>query len=293
MRCESTFLIFFATWLSASGFAQTLVPRPGASPVKSPASTPESPPEHIQVRAAGLGSSNTTVNTPVLEIVTLEFPPLEGADQDGVPRGAAVEVVTEVFRSLDLVINIRVFPWTRSLQLVKEGKADAIFTAYRKSEREVFLDYTNEVLVNQVVSLYVKSGSKNGFTGNMRDLRGKTIGVVSTISYGDIFDEASKKYGLKLDRVNELQQNLKKLMSDRINYVVSNRYTAAVELERLGLTTSVTELPVPVEITPSFLAFSKAKKHADLVPRFDAALKKLKSSGRYKEILARHKVVPP
>jgi len=269
MRCESTILVFLA--ISMAGLAAAQSPTPAPTSTLNRAMAPP----------------------PVLEIVTLEFPPLETAGRDGVPEGAAVDVVSEIFRNLSLPINIRVYPWTRSLQLVREGKADAIFTAYRNKQREKFLDYTNEILVNQVVSLYVKAGSKHQFKGDFSALRGKVIGVVSTISYGEVFDRAVLKYALKVDRVNEFQQNLKKLVSGRVDYVVSNRYTAAVELERLGLTGEIVELPVPVEVTPSYLAFSKARRHQKLLQRFDAALVKLKESGRYSEIMARHKVVLP
>jgi len=274
------FPLFF--FIADVAFAQSPVPTSAPVNTANPATG-----------MVGAPRGNTIVKDPVFEIVTLDFPPLESEGPDGAPVGAAVDVVREVFKHLDMSINIRVYPWTRSLQLVREGKADAIFTAYRKPDREEYLDYTSEILINQVVSLYVKADSKRKFKGDLRELKGASIGVVSTISYGEKFDRAVEKYKLTLERVNEFQQNLKKLVSGRIDFLVSNSYTAAVELERLGLQSEIKEMPVPVEVTPSYLAFSKAKSHKMLVPKFDEALRKVKASGKYAEILARFKVVPP
>lgn len=260
-------------WTSHSAFSKE---NPLATPIQSKTS-----------------SSDIEKAPPKLEIVTLEFPPLESSGPNGQAVGAAVDIVSEVFANLNIPVTIKVFPWTRSLQLVKEGKADAIFTAYRIKEREAFLDYTEEVLIDQVVSLYVKTGSPLTYSGQLVDLQNKSIGVVSTISYGSKFDMSSLKYALKIERVNEFEQNLKKLASGRVDYIISNRYTAALEIERLGFANQIVELQPPVEITPSYLAFSKKRNHVKLVSKFDAALKQLKNSGRYRSILKNHKIAAP
>src|SRR5690606_14266382 len=63
--------------------------------------------------------------------VTLVFPPMEFVDAKGEAAGAAVDVVRLVMGNLGHNVRIKVLPWSRSLDMVREGKADAIFTAYQ------------------------------------------------------------------------------------------------------------------------------------------------------------------
>ncbi len=227
------------------------------------------------------------------KIVTLDFPPLEYLDDKNQAAGAAVELVREVMAQMKHNVSIQVLPWTRSMLLTKEGKADAIFTCYKNPEREAFLDFGNEILVAQVVSLYVKKGAKIGFKGDLKELLPFRIGILNTISYGQIFDKAKDELKLQTERVEALDQNFKKLAAGRIDYVISNRYSAAVELDRLNLTGDIIELPRPVEIIPSYIAFSKAKKLGALRDEFDKVLRIFKKTGRYHGILEKYKVHAP
>lgn len=238
-------------------------------------------------------SSTTPAAADAYKMVTLDFPPLEYADDKGAAAGAAVELVREIMSEMRHNVAIDVLPWTRSLLLTKEGKADAIFTAYKNAEREAFLDFGNEILVPQVVSLYIKKGSKLTFKGDLKELRPYKIGTLNTISYGERFDKAKDNLKLQTERVEGLDQNFKKLAAGRIDYVISNRYSAAVELDRLKLDGEVVELPQAVEITPSYIAFSKKNKLGALRDEFDKVLRGLKKSGRYHAILEKYKVLAP
>ncbi len=227
------------------------------------------------------------------KFVTLVFPPLEYADDKGQAAGAAVELVREVMTRLGHKVEIEVLPWTRSLNLTKEGKADAIFTAYRNDERATFLDYSSEVLIPQVVSLYARKGSGKTFKGDLAELAGQSIGILNTISYGEIFDKAKDQLKLKTERVESLDLNFKKLAAGRIDFVISNRYSAQVEIEALKLEGVIEELDKPVEVTPSYIAFSKKNKLLGLRDQFDAKLREVKKSGRYREILEKFRVRVP
>ena len=60
-----------------------------------------------------------------------------------------VRIVKEVFKRMGQPINISSRPWTRAISEIKRGKVDALFTAYKKTERVMFADYSNEVLIDQ------------------------------------------------------------------------------------------------------------------------------------------------
>ncbi|MCG8569402.1 MAG: transporter substrate-binding domain-containing protein [Spirochaetes bacterium] len=220
------------------------------------------------------------------KFVTIEFFPLEYTDSMGKVKGIAVEIVENIMRNLGHTIEIEVYPWTRSLLLVKLGKADAIFTAYQNPEREMYLDYSKEVLIWQIIYFYKLRSKKIGFSGNLTDLKDYRIGVVSTISYGQIFDELRKE--LMIDTAPSLEVSLNQLLIGRVDIIPSNTYVGDNTVMKLGLENEVKKLSVPLEKVPSFIAFSKIKKLTNLRDQFDIEFKRFKKSKEYQHILDKY-----
>ena len=218
-------------------------------------------------------------------LVSLEFPPLEYQGADKSAQGAAVAVVREVMRRLGHEIDIKILPWTRSLRMMQRGEADAIFTAYKNPEREQFMFYGNEVLVEQVVALYARKGDPTVFKGDFASLKNKVIGVTSTISYGQLFDQATKRLALKTDAVDDLESNVRKLMRGRVDLLISNRFSAQTVLRTMSLTGKVVEVGPIVEKLPSYIAFSKARGHGGLRDNFDRVLREIRRDGTYERIM--------
>jgi polar amino acid transport system substrate-binding protein len=218
--------------------------------------------------------------------VTLEFPPLEYTGVDGNPKGIAVDMVKRIMSSLGHTVQIRVYPWPKALEMVRNGDADAIFTAYKTPERETFLDYSTEVLVPQIVGFYVKKGSPITFNGDLRTLRARHIGVVSTISYGPKFDQMRTQ--LQVEHVDRIEQNFQKLLSDRIDLMISNIHVADWELQKLQLREKIVRLPHEVERLSSYIAFSKQRSLTTLRDQFDQELRKLKANGEYDEVIGKY-----
>ncbi len=220
--------------------------------------------------------------------VSLEFPPLEYTDKDGTPQGNAVDIVRRIMAGLGHKLEIRIHPWSRSLDLVRKGYADAIFTAYITPERQKFLDYSAEVLINQTVSLYAKKDSPIVFSGDLAILKDKQIGVISTISYGTKFDRIRGQ--LNIQSVAKLEQNFDKLLLGRIDLFISNNFVADWKLKSTGLGEKIISLPQEVERVPSYIGFSKKQKLTGLRDAFDQELVKLKKSGEYEKLLAQYKM---
>jgi len=217
--------------------------------------------------------------------VTLEFPPMEYTDTDGKVKGIAVEMVTYIMNQLGHTVYIKAYPWTRALDMVQEGNADAIFTAYKTPEREELLDYCTQALLPQVVYFYKKKGSDITFDGNLEALKGKRIGVVSTISYGNKFDQS--KTTLRVEKVNQLEQNFQKLLLGRIDLVISNVYTGEYTIRKLGLGDEIMRVLQEIESIASYVAFSKKRNLIDLRDQFDRQIIELKNSGEYSKILSK------
>jgi polar amino acid transport system substrate-binding protein len=126
------------------------------------------------------------------------------------------------------------------------------------------------------------------FDGNLDTLNSKKIGVVSTISYGEIFE--TKKPHLQLDRANNLEQSFNKLLKKRIDLVISDINVAEYTLKQLGLSDKVVRLQIRVESVPSYIAFSKKRDLTSLRDKFDLELRNMKQSGEYYKLLKQYKI---
>ncbi len=88
----------------------------------------------------------TNLSAQPLNLVTSTLPPFAYMEDEKL-KGVAVKIVKMVFKEMKQDISIEVMPWARAILYVKEGKRDAIFTAYKNPIREKFSDYSKEVLI--------------------------------------------------------------------------------------------------------------------------------------------------
>jgi polar amino acid transport system substrate-binding protein len=220
-----------------------------------------------------------------LKLVTLQYPPYE-FENDGKIEGVAVEIVKEIFNRMNQPINIELLPWSRALKLIETGDADGIFTIYKTPERELFAEFSSEILIPQTISLFVLWDSNINFNGDLAKLNEYKFGVVRGVSYGKKFDEALEKNIIKnIEEVNIGEQNFMKLLSSRVDIVISNKYGAEYIINQIGYSRQIKELYPEVETLPSYIAFSKKRNLSAIKKEFDKILKEMKSDGSYDKII--------
>jgi polar amino acid transport system substrate-binding protein len=227
-----------------------------------------------------------STNTTALELVTLQYPPYEYLEA-GEVKGVAVEIVRKVFERMKRPITITVYPWDQSLDMIKKGEADAIFTIFKTPERETFLDYSHEVFMTQVVSFFVTSDSNILFEGDLHKLSMYTFGVVRTVSYGSTFDDAVKSGVIRNIEISETgEENMKKLLQGRFDILVSNRYGALDIVKKMNKRNQVKELTPALQSVPSYIAFSKKRRLTSVRDEFDIILRNMKDDGTYDRIIS-------
>lgn len=222
------------------------------------------------------------------DLLPLSSPPLEYKATNGQAEGVAVDIVRKIMGNLGHKVDVSVYPWARALEMVKVGEADAIFTAYKTPERETFSYYSNNVSIPQVISFYVVPDSPVTFDGDLAKLKGRKIGVVSTISYGKIFDDMCDQ--LNIDRTDNLELNFKKLEIGRLDMLVSNIYVGDWTIKQMGMSGRFKRLPQQVQSVDSYIGFSKAKGqgHEALRDAFDKELDNLIAEGIYAAIMLKY-----
>lgn len=220
--------------------------------------------------------------------VAPNYPPLMFKDKNNEMQGLAVDIVKKVMHNLGHTVDIKIYPWARALFMVKEGKADGVFTIYITEERKEFLLYPTNVLVPQIVYFYTYKGSNITFDGNLQSIKDKTIGALIDFSYGGKFDSSSSF--LNIEYVSRLEQNFTKLDLKRVDLVPCNIYVGDMTLKEMKYTDKIVRLPIEIEAIPSYVAFSKTKKTKQLLKEFDKELGRMIESGEYGELLKTYNI---
>ncbi|NOU50464.1 transporter substrate-binding domain-containing protein [Pseudoalteromonas sp. JBTF-M23] len=233
--------------------------------------------------ASSLLASNAQAR--IINLVTLEYPPYEfqGA-QDA--SGIAVEIVQEAFSRIDQPINIVFMPWGRAIREVKAGRVDGIFTIYKTPERETFMDYSQEILIEQSISFFALKSQPIYFSGRIASLSPYRIGIVRKVSYGEEIDNAIQSGTLEnLVTTDTGINSFKLLLADRVDVVISNQLGGFEILKRLGIEGKVQPIPSYSYEIPSYIAFSKNKKLESIKKRVEVALRDMKEDGTYQKIV--------
>ncbi len=67
-----------------------------------------------------------------------------------VEKGLIVEVLTELFRRVDLPFRMELCPWKRCVYMVQTQKADALMLTVKTAEREKFAYFAKPFFVNKI-----------------------------------------------------------------------------------------------------------------------------------------------
>ncbi len=169
-------------------------------------------------------------NDPVVKIVGDPWPPWMQQEKGKEPSGYAVEIAQELFKRLNLNIDIRIVPFKRGLAKVKYGEADAILMVAKNKERSQYMLFKTP-MKETFFYLYHTDKLKNFEWQNWQELQPYKIGIVGGFNYGKGWDEARKKYNFKTFEVTQDIQNIGKLLTGRVDLIILEKITLLLFLK--------------------------------------------------------------
>lgn len=218
-----------------------------------------------------------------MQFAVSEWPPAEYSVA-GEARGYHVETVRAVFKSLGGVAEFSFYPWKRAEMLVQRREVAGLLSLHPTKEREEQLYFSREPLSSSDNVLFVLKGREFG-AERLDALVGKSIGTTAGYNYGDEFTRMAAQGQFKTDEGSTDEQGMRKLMGSRFDAFVCDRVVGIGLLRTLGLRDQVTVLPLVVSSVKLHAAFARTPENAAFVPKFDAALRKLKKSGEWQQIM--------
>ncbi len=228
------------------------------------------------------GSANAYAEK--ITLVTGEWPPYTSEHLEN--YGAITEIISIAFQEIGQEIEYKFYPWRRGFDLVKKGKAWAIFPYFYTEERTKHVFYSDTLFSGRTKFFYYKKKKDYTFD-TLDDLKNYKVGGI----IGYFYEKDFKKAGLQINYSVDEFSSFKKLMSGRtelspLDEVVGwQLITIHFPEERHNF--GVLDKPLHVGGL-HLLASKKYSGSKELLEQFDAALRKLKNNGTYDTILSKY-----
>jgi polar amino acid transport system substrate-binding protein len=200
------------------------------------------------------------------------------------PHGGFMNhVITETFQREGYAVIYRYVPWKRAYEEAKDGDVQA--TSFWANDPDYLQDFyrSDPIATLPVVFFYLRSNPMRAWN-TVTDLQGYRIGTM----LGDTSSKLLKEAGLQVEEVATAEQNIKKLLSGRID-ISPKELVLGLELLNTKFTSEERDLitydPKPLFESPGHLMFSKHEEQAkELVTIFNRGLAKLRAEGRYEQL---------
>ncbi|MCP3944649.1 MAG: transporter substrate-binding domain-containing protein [Desulfobacteraceae bacterium] len=220
---------------------------------------------------------------PLLLIITDPYEPFV-FPADAKLKGLDYDVTEAVFRMLQIPVEIKFYPFSRCLYIIRNQEADALIDLVRTKERNTYMAFPKEPLSDSSLILFYHKGHRPQLE-TLDDLKSYQFGA----QYGSEYPQELAEVLVKREDVKLMEQNFQKLVDDRIDIMVENRIVGRYIASKMGILDQikVLELPKPFP-TQYYLGFAKKKGHDHLAVQFSQALVQFKQTQAYQDILVKY-----
>lgn len=232
-------------------------------------------------------------NTIIFGSVT-KNPPLS-YEEDGVAKGFFLDVFREAAKRAGYNIRFTLYPMKRLEANLQSGNIDGTVHITHTKKREKFIIYSTSPILSGYSLVFVKKGREFPFK-TINDLYGKKIGVILGFKVmNEAFETAIKEGKIMTKPVSKHEQNLKKLIAERIDCLIGTKNLTWYRANELGLAGQLVALDQPINEVSVYFAISKHTKNIAAPPAFmgamNNALESVKSDGTYEKIQMKYKLM--
>lgn len=219
-----------------------------------------------------------------LLIVTENFPPYSYMENNEL-KGVSTEIVKAVLKEAGFNARIKLYPWARAYKYALTRKNVLIYSISRSPERESLFKWIG-VLVTLKVCFHKLKSRTDITPQSLDDLKPYLIGVQQDGSTHDFLINNGFE---RLEPSDEIEQNIKKMLINRIDMVFASELGAMYRIKALGYDTDDFERIWYADkfSRDLYMAFS-LKTPDSIVDQFRKAYEKIVADGTYEAIIKKY-----
>ena len=211
---------------------------------------------------------------------------------NGNTSGIDKEMLSGAAAILNIEVEYKQFSWAECMDMIKAGKADAIFSLSKANERSDFICFCEEPINAEENILFVKKGSAINYDGNLNSLMKYKLGVEKDYDYGENFNSATH---LNKDISRNLDEIIQKVLDGKVDAGVYDKLVLIDRLVDKNMYDKIDIVKEPINTTFLYVGFSKqlsGDKYKILARDFAKAIAQYRKTPRYISLLKRYGLIP-
>jgi len=201
----------------------------------------------------------------------------------GKPAGTLVDILKKVSEKTGDTYEVRLYPWKRAYEYAVRGDG-AILGLSMTPERQELFDFSEPMHYNELQLVVVK-GNEFVYT-KFEDLKDRSVGGGTGVSYGPEVDQAIASGAFTLDRDSDATARLQRVLVGQLQVAIIGHGIQGLEYlvkghprlsKRRG---ELSVLPKPLARDPLYLATPKSLQKKEVLARFSKALHELQRNGQ-------------
>lgn len=237
----------------------------------------------------------------IVNMATLDWPPYVGRNLCNL--GWSLQFAIAVLTAKNYRVNVYFYPWVRAVKMVESGQMEILYPEYfiedtapsdifPNIKRRELLVESNE-LVGGNISLFKRKDSPFIFSGNLKAIEGKTIGVVRGYQNTPEFDAMMDKGLIQIIEAVDDTQLLKLLLGKRVDLIIGDPQVFEYVIDSSNISFSEKQVMKDkiVEVSPALkynhLYFAVSTKYAhwkQLLEDINLSLLDFEASGETQRI---------
>lgn len=212
-----------------------------------------------------------------LRIATLDLMPYGFIDSKKKTVGVLFDLGSKIAEEAGFSFSNEIYPFARILKMMEDGRVDIAITSPHKSMEEVAVPIAEVCSAENIVI-----GPKGTEFNSLKDLHGKTIGVVRGANYDDAFyyDTAIKKYP-----IGDYTQGIKLIFAKRIDGMAGPELGILFEAFHIGYKEEDFGKPLLLNAEWAWLFYSKKTVNDEKMEKLKATIVKLLQNGTVQQIM--------
>jgi len=207
--------------------------------------------------------------------------------ENGEMKGLFHDLVIEAFRRAHRPVEIRLIPWARAMQEVRQGRADGMFVLYKTPERERDFAFPEESLTDLRERIFVRRNARFGYMEDFSNFDGRRVGMLNYTVHGAKLSQALdlRHIVAKID-ASSYDSLVEMLASNRLDIAIGVDDAIIDAVVGQGLQSKIREIDPAIDTIPAFLVFARDPRLTDVAADYDRALRSMKEDGTYDRIVA-------
>jgi polar amino acid transport system substrate-binding protein len=201
--------------------------------------------------------------------------------------GVGPDLVTKIFTDLGVRIESKYTGlWDEVQAQAKSGSVDVLVAAYKTTERETYMDYSDAYTVDPI-ALFVSQDRGLAYNA-WEDLVGKRVVAMVGDSYGQEFDGFMAQK-LTVERVKTATEAFQMLKDGQADYFVYALYAGEKFIGENQLADKIAVLPKYVAAENFYITISKQSPLIQYLPRINEIIAQYKADGTIDRLIAQNK----